>query len=44
MNQKRLLQKIAKTLNIRRRCKMSEGELKEGIENTSKIYINRDFK
>ena len=39
MKRKRLLQEIAKKLNIPRRCKMSEGELEEAIENTSKIYL-----
>ena len=42
MNQKRLLQEIAKKLNIPRRCKMTEDELEQAIENTSKIYIKED--
>ena len=34
-----MVQEIAKELNIPRRCKMTEGNLKQAIENTSKIYI-----
>ena len=39
MKGKRLLQEIAKKLHIPGRCKMTEVELEQAIENTSKIYL-----